>query len=139
MLRIFQVAQKHDLDIHPETLRAVTRNLKHVDKALRENPKASALFIEMLTSEKDPETTLRRLNEAGVLGRFLPDFGRVVAQMQYNMYHHYTVDEHTIFAIGILHAIDQGRLAEVAPIATEETGTASCREHGGQTGKHLVE
>src|SRR3546814_6593466 len=82
MLRIFQVAQKHDLDIHPETLRAVTRNLKHVDKALRENPKASALFIEMLTSEKDPETTLRRLNEAGVLGRFLPDFGRVVAQMQ---------------------------------------------------------
>src|SRR3546814_9570485 len=65
MLRIFQVAQKHDLDIHPETLRAVTRNLKHVDKALRENPKASALFIEMLTSEKDPETTLRRLNEAG--------------------------------------------------------------------------
>src|SRR3546814_10180845 len=96
MLRIFQVAQKHDLDIHPETLRAVTRNLKHVDKALRENPKASALFIEMLTSEKDPETTLRRLNEAGVLGRFLPDFGRVVAQMQYNMYHHYTVDEHTI-------------------------------------------
>src|SRR3546814_7015307 len=67
---------------------------------------ASALFIEMLTSEKDPETTLRRLNEAGVLGRFLPDFGRVVAQMQYNMYHHYTVDEHTIFAIGILHAIE---------------------------------
>ena len=55
----------------------------------------------MLTSPKDPETTLRRLNEAGVFGRFIPDFGRVVAQMQYDMYHHYTVDEHTIFAIGI--------------------------------------
>ena len=119
LLRIFQVAQKHDLDIHPETLRAVTRKLKHVNKQLREDPKANAIFLDMLTSEKDPETTLRRLNEAGVLGRFVPDFGRVVAQMQYNMYHHYTVDEHTIFAIGILHAIEQGELAEAAPIATE--------------------
>ncbi len=119
MLRIFQVAQKHDLDIHPETLRAVTRKLKLVNKQLRADPKANALFLEMLTSEHNPETTLRRLNEAGVLGRFLPDFGRVVAQMQYNMYHSYTVDEHTIFAIGILHAIEQGRLAEEAPIATE--------------------
>ena len=63
----------------------------------------------MLTSRKDPEATLRRLNEAGVFGRFVPDFGRVVAQMQYDMYHHYTVDEHTIFAIGILHRIEQGR------------------------------
>lgn len=119
MLRIFQVAQKHDLDIHPETLRAITRKLKLVDRKLREDPKANALFLDMLTSEKDPETTLRRLNEAGVFGRFLPDFGRVVAQMQYNMYHHYTVDEHTIFAIGILHAIEQGQLAEAAPIASE--------------------
>ena len=119
MLRIFQVAQKHDLDIHPETLRAITRKLKLVNRSVREDPRANALFLEMLTSEKDPETTLRRLNEAGVLGRFLPDFGRVVAQMQYNMYHSYTVDEHTVFAIGILHAIEQGLLAEEAPIATE--------------------
>ena len=119
LLRIFQVAQKHDLDIHPETLRGITRKLKLVNKELRADPKANALFLDMLTSEHDPETTLRRLNEAGVFGRFLPDFGRVVAQMQYNMYHHYTVDEHTIFAIGILHAIEQGRLAQEAPIATE--------------------
>src|SRR3546814_12318085 len=107
MLRIFQVSQKHDLDIHPETLRAVTRNLKHVDKALRENPKASALFIEMLTSEKDPETTLRRPNEAGVLGRFLPDFGRVVAQMPYNLYTNYPFGEHTTFATVLLHPLTQ--------------------------------
>jgi [protein-PII] uridylyltransferase len=59
------------------------------------------------------------MNEAGVFGRFMPDFGRVVAQMQYNMYHHFTVDEHTIFAIGILNAIEQGKLAEETPIATE--------------------
>src|SRR5690606_11718695 len=68
---------------------------------------------------KDPETTLRRLNEAGVFGRFIPDFGRVVAQMQYDMYHVYTVDEHTLFAIGILAKIERGELKDEAPIASQ--------------------
>jgi len=119
MLRIFKVAQAHELDIHPRALHWITRNLRRIDRAAREDPEANAIFMEILTSEKSPETALRRMNEAGVFGRFMPDFGRVVAQMQYNMYHHYTVDEHTIFAIGILHAIEQGGLAEEAPIATE--------------------
>ena len=119
MLRIFRVAQKHELDIHPDALRWITRNLKRVNKALHADERANEIFMEMLTSKHDPETTLRRLNEAGVFGRFLPDFGRVVAQMQYNMYHHYTVDEHTIFAIGVLHAIEEGRLATEAPIASD--------------------
>src|SRR3546814_16371730 len=66
----------------------------------------------MLCSKNDPETTLRRLNEAGVFGRFVPDFGRVVAQTQHDMYHTYTVDEHTIRAIGILSRIESGALKE---------------------------
>jgi [protein-PII] uridylyltransferase len=119
MLRIFHAAQEHGLDIHPQALRWITRNLGKIGKTLRTDPQANRIFLRILTSEKDPEVALRRLNEAGVLGRFLPDFGRVVAQMQYNMYHHYTVDEHTIFAIGVLHDIEQGRLKEAAPIATE--------------------
>ncbi|HSR71947.1 MAG TPA: [protein-PII] uridylyltransferase, partial [Kiloniellales bacterium] len=119
MLRIFRVAQKHDLDIHPQALLWITQNRKHVDKRLRADPEANKLFLEMLTSTTDPEVTLRRLNEAGIFGRFIPDFGRVVAQMQYNMYHHYTVDEHTIFAIGILHRIEQGALKDEVPIASE--------------------
>jgi [protein-PII] uridylyltransferase len=119
MLRIFQVAQRHDMDIHPQALRWITQNLKRIDKTVRADLDANAIFLDVLTSPKDPETTLRRLNEAGVFGRFIPDFGRVVAQMQYNMYHHFTVDEHTIFAIGVLHAIEQGRLEEAAPIASE--------------------
>ncbi len=88
-------------------------------KAVRAAPEANGIFLEMLTSPKDPETTLRRLNEAGVFGRFIPEFGRVVAQMQYNMYHHYTVDEHTIFAIGVLHQIERGLLKDEVPIASE--------------------
>jgi [protein-PII] uridylyltransferase len=119
MLRIFQMAQRHDMDIHPRALRWITQNLKRIDKTVRADPDANAIFLDVLTSAKDPETTLRRLNEAGVFGRFIPEFGRVVAQMQYNMYHHFTVDEHTIFAIGVLHAIEQGRLKEAAPIASE--------------------
>ena len=119
MLRIFKVAQDHDLDIHPQALRWIRENLKKIDADVRADPEANRIFLDVLTSKNDPETALRRLNEAGVFGRFVPDFGRVVAMMQYNMYHHFTVDEHTIFALGMLHKIEQGALKEEAPIASE--------------------
>ena len=118
LLRLFHVAQEHDLDIHPRALRSASRSLRLIDAELRDNPEANRLFLEILTSKKDPETALRRMNEAGVFGRFIPDFGRVVAQMQYDMYHVYTVDEHTLFAIGILHKIEQGQLKDELPLAT---------------------
>ncbi|WP_236024981.1 [protein-PII] uridylyltransferase [Arenibaculum pallidiluteum] len=119
LIRLFHVAQHHDLDIHPNALRAVTRALGAIGPRLREDPEANRLFLEILTSRRDPELALRRMNEAGVLGRFVPDFGRVVAQMQYDMYHVYTVDEHTLFAIGILHRIETGQLADQLPLACE--------------------
>jgi [protein-PII] uridylyltransferase len=118
LLRIFHVAQQHDLAIHPRALRLVTQSAKTVAQ-LREDREANRMFLDILTSNKEPEGTLRLMNEAGVFGRFVPDFGRVVAQMQYDMYHVYTVDEHTIFAIGILHKIEKGELAEELPLATE--------------------
>jgi [protein-PII] uridylyltransferase len=117
-LRLFCLAQEDGLDIHPNALRLVTQSLKLVDAKLRGNEEANRLFMEILASRKDPETALRRMNEAGVFGRFIPDFGRVVAQMQYDMYHVYTVDEHTIRAIGILSRIEDGELKEEAPIAS---------------------
>ena len=119
LLRLFHVAQGHGLDIHPRALRAASQSLKLIDDRLREDPEANRLLIEILTSRKDPETALRRMNEAGVFGCFIPDFGHVVAQMQYDMYHHYTVDEHTLFAIGILHKIENGLLKEEHPLASE--------------------
>lgn len=118
ILRLFHVAQENDLDIHPATLRLVTQNIRLVDR-LRGDPEANRLFMEMLTSRHDPETTLRRLNEAGVFGRFVPDFGRVVAQTQHDMYHTYTVDEHTIRAIGILSRIEAGTLKDDHPLASD--------------------
>ncbi len=118
LIRLFHVAQQHDLDIHPRALRAVTQSLRLIDARLRGDPEANRLFLEILTSKKNPETALRRMNEAGVFGKFIPDFGRVVAQMQYDMYHHYTVDEHTLFAIGILYQIETGHLKDELPVAS---------------------
>jgi len=119
MLRLFHVAQAREFDVHPHALMLITRNLKQIDARLRANPEANRLFVEMMISDKDPEITLRRMNEAGVLGRFITAFGRVVAQTQHDMYHVYTVDEHTIFAIGLLSRIEKGELAEELPLATE--------------------
>ncbi len=118
LIRLFYVAQKDGLDIHPHALRLITQSLKLIDNDLRSNPEANRLFVEILTSKKDPEIALRWMNEAGVFGRFVPDFGRVVAQMQYDMYHVYTVDEHSLFAISILHQIESGALGKELPLAT---------------------
>ncbi|MEO9900028.1 [protein-PII] uridylyltransferase [Nisaea sp.] len=119
LIRFFHTAQKCDLELHPYALRLVTQNLKKIDKELRKNEEANRLFVEMLEAPQGPERIFRRMNEAQVLGRFVPDFGRVVAQMQYDMYHVYTVDEHTIVMLGILHKIEKGELADAAPIASE--------------------
>jgi len=119
LLKLFRVAQENELDVHPYALRLVTQNLYRIDRHLRQDREATRLFLDMLTSKKDPARALRRMNEAGVLGRFLPEFGRIVAQMQYNMYHVHTVDEHSIFAIATLHGIEQGHFKEEMPLSSE--------------------
>ena len=119
LLRLFTVAHGEQVDIHPETFRLITRSLPLIDDGLRRDAEANRLFLDLLTAERNPETMLRHMNEAGVFGRFVPDFGRVVAQMQHDMYHVYTVDEHTIRALGILHRIEAGEFREDMPVASE--------------------
>ncbi len=118
LIRMFALADKYGLEIHPLAIRAAARESKLIDNAVRADPRANALFLEILTSPRDPETVLRWMNEAGIFGRFVPDFGRVVAQMQFDMYHHYTVDEHSIRAIGLLAAIERGELKADHPLST---------------------
>jgi [protein-PII] uridylyltransferase len=113
LIRIFALAQKHNLAFHPEAMRAAKRSLKLIDQDLRDDKTANALFYEILTSE-GAEVVLRRMNEVGVLGRFVRAFGRIVAMMQFNMYHHYTVDEHLLRCIGILADIEAGGSEEFA-------------------------
>ena len=119
LIRLFWIADQYILPIHPDAARLVTRSLRRIDNSLRNNPEANRLFLEILTSRHAPETVLRRMNEAGVLGRFIPDFGQIVAMMQFNMYHHYTVDEHLLRAIGILADIEAHRLVEDHPLTSE--------------------
>ncbi len=118
LIQMFALADRHGLEIHPNAMRAAAANAKLIDAAVRDNPRANALFLDILTSPRDPETVLRWMNEAEVFGRFIPDFGRVVARMQFDMYHHYTVDEHTIRAIGLLARIEKGELKEDHPLST---------------------
>src|SRR4051794_21025393 len=118
LLEIFALAAREQLEIHPAAMRAATRDAVLIDRNVRDDPRANALFIEVLTSMHSPEIVLRWMNEAGVFGRFVPDFGRVVAQMQFDMYHHYTVDEHSIRAIGLLAQIERGELKTDHPLST---------------------
>ena len=118
LIEMFSLADLYGLEIHPLAMRAAARESRRIDANLRNDPRANALFLDVLTSPRDPETVLRWMNEAGVFGRFVPDFGRVVGQMQFDMYHHYTVDEHSIRAIGLLARIEQGKLKAEHPLAT---------------------
>jgi [protein-PII] uridylyltransferase len=111
LLRFFQLADKYGLALHPDATRLVTLSLKLVTPAMKTDPDANAIFLEILCSKNRPEATLRKMNETGFLGRFVPDFGKVVAMMQFNMYHHYTVDEHLLRTVGVL-AADRKRAPE---------------------------
>jgi [protein-PII] uridylyltransferase len=115
LIEVFQLAEANGLDIHPDTMRMAARDAGLIRAETRNDPRANALFLDLLAGRNDPEGVLRWMNEAGVFGRFVPDFGRVNAHMQIDMYHHYTVDEHTIRAIGLLSRIEKGELTADHP------------------------
>jgi [protein-PII] uridylyltransferase len=117
LLRLFQIADRHDLDLHPDAFTAATRRLALITSRVRRDPVAARIFLDTLAKGKKPRRTLELMNEAGVLGRYIPEFGRIVAQMQFNMYHSYTVDEHTLRAVGIINDIAAGRLADDHPLS----------------------
>jgi [protein-PII] uridylyltransferase len=118
-IRLFAFADEQQATFSPEVLRQVRTNLRLINDSLRLNPTANRLFLRLLTDARDPEGVLRSMNEAGALGHFIPEFGRVVSMMQFNMYHHFTVDEHLIRAIGFLSDIERGRYAAEHPVSSE--------------------
>jgi [protein-PII] uridylyltransferase len=119
MIRLFHLSHAERYDIHPDALRLVTESLRRIDRKVRNDDAANGMFLDMLTARDSPDVALKRMNEAGVFGRFLPDFGRIVGQTQHDMYHVYTVDEHTIHAIGLLSRIERGLLKEEHPLCSE--------------------
>jgi [protein-PII] uridylyltransferase len=118
LLRLFHEALRTGTLLHPEAMRLVAGNLDLADDRLRRDPAANAIFMDMLLNHGNPERALRRMNEVGLLGAFIPEFGRVVAMMQFNMYHHYTVDEHIIQCIAALAALERGEHVADLPVAS---------------------
>jgi [protein-PII] uridylyltransferase len=119
LLTLFTAADKQDLDLHPDAFSAVTRSLSLVTPRLRRDPAASRAFLDVLAHGQRPYRVLTIMNETGLLGRFLPEWGRIVGQTQFNMYHAYTVDEHTLQAIGVINDIARGKLKTDHPMASE--------------------
>jgi [protein-PII] uridylyltransferase len=117
LLRLFAIADRRDLDLHPDAFTAATRRLGLITSKVRRDPAAARVLLDLLAKGNKPARTLELMNEAGVLGRYLPEFGHVVAQMQFNMYHSYTVDEHTLRAVGIINDIAAHRLADDHPLS----------------------
>ncbi|MEO1100394.1 MAG: [protein-PII] uridylyltransferase [Pseudomonadota bacterium] len=109
MLELFVEADSRGLDVHPDALTSATRHLKRINADVRKEEAARSAFMDVLLGTQHPGPTLKRMNEAGVLGRFVPEFGGIVAQTQFNMYHHYTVDEHTLRAVEVISDIEHSR------------------------------
>jgi [protein-PII] uridylyltransferase len=122
MLRLLRLARDRRLKLHPLAIRALIRHERR-SVELRDNPEACSIFLDLLCGQNpdgkpDGAYWLSILNESGIIGRMLPDWARVVGQMQFDTYHIFTVDEHTIEAVRILNSLEQGKLADVAPVAS---------------------
>ena len=118
LLRIFEEALRTGYLMHPDAMRLISANLHLIDADMQRDPEAVAIFLDLLLKHGNPERALRRMNELGVLAAFLPEFEPIVAMMQFNMYHHFTVDEHIIQCISTLAQIERGELVEELPVAS---------------------
>lgn len=127
VVRIFYLAQMNNLDLHPDSIKRLTRAVRAARTTDLQSPRAFDTFLKILISSASPERILRLMNETQWLGKFLPDFGKIVGMMQFDMYHSYTVDEHTIKAVGFIHALEKGALTQDAPLATRIIKTISSR------------
>ena len=104
LLELFVVLQQHPelRGVRASTIRQITRHLWLIDDEFRQHPRNHRLFMEILHAPVGVTHELRRMNTYGVLGRYIPAFGRVVGRMQYDLFHVYTVDAHTLFVVSNL-------------------------------------
>jgi [protein-PII] uridylyltransferase len=104
LLEMFVILQQSPeiRGVRASTMRAVAKNLWLIDEEFRQNPRHHRLFLEILRAPVGVTHELRRMNTYGVLGRYIPAFGRVVGRMQYDLFHAYTVDAHTLFVVSNL-------------------------------------
>ena len=129
IIKLFNISHNKNIDIHPKTLRYLTSLQRLINYEVRNDFDANKMFLDILTSDKDSTRTLRLMNESNILGKFIPEFQKIVGLMQFDMYHSYTVDEHTIFTISNLYSLKNGEFKNFAPLASKvilEISTKKC-------------
>lgn len=119
IIKLFNISHNKNIDIHPKTLRYLTSLQRLINYEVRNDFDANKMFLDILTSDKDSTRTLRLMNESNILGKFIPEFQKIVGLMQFDMYHSYTVDEHTIFTISNLYSLKNGEFKNFAPLASK--------------------
>jgi [protein-PII] uridylyltransferase len=117
LLEVFALLQQNaDIrGVRAHTIRGIVRNLWLIDEEFRQNPRNHRLFIEILRAPDGVTNELRRMNTYGVLGRYIPSFGRIVGRMQYDLFHAYTVDAHTLFVVSNLRRLALPRFDHELP------------------------
>ena len=117
LLELFAILQQNPQikGVRASTMRGVVRNLWLIDEEFRQNPRHHRLFLDMLRASVGVTHELRRMNTYGVLGRYIPAFGRIVGRMQYDLFHAYTVDAHTLFVVSNLRRLALPRYNQELP------------------------
>ncbi|HUK02718.1 MAG TPA: [protein-PII] uridylyltransferase [Steroidobacteraceae bacterium] len=117
LLELFVLLQQNpDIKgVRASTMREVARSLWLIDEEFRQNPRHHRLFLEILRAPVGVTHELRRMNTYGVLGRYIPAFGRIVGRMQYDLFHAYTVDAHTLFVVSNLRRLSIPRYDHELP------------------------
>ena len=117
ILELFQLLQQNPelKGVRAATIRGLQRHLWLIDEEFRQNPRHHRLFIEILREPEGVTRGLRRMNLYGVLGRYIPAFGRIVGRMQYDLFHAYTVDAHTLFVVRNLRRFSLARFTHEFP------------------------
>jgi len=120
LLEMFHVLEQHPRlkGVSAETIRRVRANLSKVDEAYRAEPANREIFMAILREAQGVTHELRRMNRYGILGRYLPVFGAVVGRMQYDLFHAYTVDEHTLFVVSHLRRFALSRYDHEFPLCS---------------------
>ncbi|WP_289302982.1 [protein-PII] uridylyltransferase, partial [Methylophaga sp. UBA3996] len=121
LLEVFLILQQNPelKGVRASTIRQIHAHLHLIDDNFRRDIKNRTLFMEIIRQPKGVTHEFRRMNELGVLGAYLPEFGRVVGQMQHDLFHAYTVDEHTLFLVGNLRRFSCEENREEFPLCSE--------------------
>ncbi|MBH21550.1 MAG: [protein-PII] uridylyltransferase [Rhodobiaceae bacterium] len=128
LIRLFVIADRENVLLSPDIVQRITRSLRFIDKNIQINRTANRLFLELFSQSSDPEKILRKMNETGVLGRFIPEFRKIEGMSLFNLYHNYTVDEHLLKTTGNMYNIISNKMPEPHPFSNIIIGNLENRK-----------